>query len=200
MDVVFNWLSVIGTVSGAVAIALLKVFQKSTQSYVDEKARNMATLEDTAKITAEIESVNAKFELSTYAKKHLFDKEYDLLREVWKSTWEFQAMARSLRPILDSLPEDMDEQKKVFLERYNKYGVAVQGFRETVVKNKPFMPQDIYDLCLSLRQIVIRLQINFESSLRNNGNIDWDKIWKWGEELDAELDKLSDSIRKHIYT
>ena len=51
---ILQWL---GRLSGIVAIVLFFIFRKGAQNYVDEKAKNLATIEDTAKITQEVEGV-----------------------------------------------------------------------------------------------------------------------------------------------
>ena len=50
-------LSAIGAISGVIAIGLFAIFRKGAQKYVDEKAKNLATIEDTQKITNEVEMV-----------------------------------------------------------------------------------------------------------------------------------------------
>lgn len=199
MDTLFNVLSVVGSFSGIVAMGLFALFKNSAQIYIDEKARNLATIEDTERINDKIEDIKSKYELNTHAKKQIFEKEYDLLLLVWRSTWQFQAMARSLRPLFDYLPQDKEEQNKLLQERYNIYIESVEAFRDVVIKNKPFMPQDIYEICLSLRQNVISLQVDFESCYRIDGQPNWDKIKECGDKLDQKLEELSNAIRKSIY-
>ncbi|WP_320040729.1 hypothetical protein [uncultured Desulfobacter sp.] len=82
-------LNYIGNVAGIIAIALFVIFRKSSQKYVDEKAKNLATIEDTQKITNEVEKVKAANQQRSHAWKQLFDQEYAILKEVWGSTWEF---------------------------------------------------------------------------------------------------------------
>jgi hypothetical protein len=199
MDILNLSLSGVGALSGAICIYLFNLFRNSAKVYVDEKARNLATIEDTARITAEIEAVKSKHEFSTHAKKQVFEREYELLQLVWRSTWEFQAMARSLRPIMDYLPEDKIKEENVLKERHAQYIESVNNFRDVVIKNKPFMPQNIYETCIELRGIVIKLQVDFESSFRVGGSPNWDRISECGDKLDSKLNDLSDAIRKCIY-
>jgi hypothetical protein len=193
-------LSIAGTAFGLIAIYMVNVFRKSAQTYVDEKAKNLATIEDTAKITSEIEGVKSRFDIASHVKKQVFEKEYEILQQVWQSTWEFQALARSLRPIMDYLPENKEERKVVFEKRYKKYTESVQGFRDAVIKNKPFMPQHIYEICLSLRELVISVQVEFEQSFEDDSRVNWKEIENCGNKLDAKLDELSNEIRNVIYS
>jgi hypothetical protein len=192
-------LDAIGSLAGIAAVALFLIFRKGAQRYVDEKAKNLATLEDTERITEEVERVKATYLQRSHAWKQIFEKEYSLLRDVWNSTWEFQATARSLRPISDLLPEDVEEQKTVFRKRYESHGGAVNAFRDLVIKNRPFIPPHVYESCLSLRTTVIQLQVNFEMSFDGEIKPDWEKIVKCGRDLDDQLEKLNTAIRNHIY-
>ena len=194
-------LNVIGVIAGIVASILFVIFRKSAQRYVDEKAKNLATIEDTEKITNEIEKVKADYLQRSHAWKQIFEFEYGVLKEVWKATWDFQAHARSLRPLFDHLPEDHEKQREVFLERYKKYSETVELFREAVIKNQPFMPVHVYEACMSLRELVIELQVDFEISLneRHKHNPDWRKINECSKKLDERIENLNISIREHIY-
>ena len=138
---ILQWL---GSVAGVVALGLLFIFRKGAQRYVDEKAKNLATIEDAAKITREVEGVKALHLRQSHAWKWVFEKEYDILQRVWSSTWDFQATARSLRPIIDRLPQNEEERKAVFLERHKYHADAVNAFRDVVLKNKPFIPPGVY--------------------------------------------------------
>jgi len=192
-------LGVIGTVAGVIACVLFVTFRKGAQKYVDEKAKNLATIEDTEKITKEVEKVKAVYLQRSHAWKQIFEKEYSLLQDVWNSTWEFQATVRSLRPLLDHLPEDKDQQKKVYIDRYEKHIEAVNSFKDLVLKNRPFIPPYVYEACLSLRELVVELQVDFELSFNDQDRADWKRIHECGKKIDIELGKLNTAIRNHIY-
>lgn len=192
-------LNVISLIAGIVASILFVIFRNSAQKYVDEKAKNLATIEDTQKITNEIEKVKTDYLQRTHAWKQIFEFEYSVLKEVWSATWDFQAHARSLRPIMDHLPEDPEKRKEVFIERYNKYSETVNLFRNSVIKNQPFMPVHVYEACMSLREVVIELQVDFEMSLNDRHEPDWRKINECSKKLDERIENLNVSIREHIY-
>ena len=196
MSEILQW---IGNLSGIVALAMVYIFKKSTQTYVDEKAKNLATIEDTSRITQEIESVRNLYHRQSHAWKWVFEKEYEILRRVWDSTWAFQASARSLRPVIDRLPQDQNEREKVFQERYNFHADTVNSFRDVVLKNKPFIPPKVYEICLELRRLVIDLQVDFEMSVQESERPDWKMINDRGKKLDEKLEELNVSIREHVH-
>ena len=192
-------INIIGTISGAIAVVLFVMFRKSLQKYVDEKAKNLATIEDTQKITDEVEKVKSDYQQKSHAWKQLFEKEYIILKDVWDSAWELQAHARSLRPSLDDLPQDPEERKEVFIERHSRYVEAVKSFKDNVIKNRPFIPTHVYDACMTLRIVVIELEVGFEMSFNDGSNPDWEAIRNCGKELDVHIENLNTSIREHIY-
>ena len=67
-------LQCLGSVAGVVALGLLFIFRKGAQRYVDEKAKNLATIEDAAKITREVEGVKALHLRQSHAWKWVFEK------------------------------------------------------------------------------------------------------------------------------
>lgn len=123
-----------------------------------------------------------------------------MLKDVWRSTWEFQATARSLRPILDFLPMEPERIQEVLQKRGEIHNASVKDFIETVVKNKPFIPQEIYDNCLSLREVVVDLQMEFRKSIdRPSASLDWELIRESGRHLDERLEALSNAIRRYVH-
>ena len=194
-----EFLSWVGAISGSIALGLFYIFRKGAQKYVDAKAQNLATIEDIAKITGEVEAVKATHIRQSHAWKWIFEKEYEILRNVWDSTWEFQATARSLRPMMDQLPEDKEKQKEVFIKRHGVHIESVQKFQEMVIKNQPFIPPVIYEKCLELRSIVIELQVDFEMTFDSRHEPDWKKIFDCGRRLDEKLDELNVAIREHVH-
>lgn len=180
--------------------AWLAAFKSGIQKYIDEKSRNLATLQDTARITEQVQAVESRFARSTHAWKEIFVQEYAMLKEVWRSTWDFQAKARSLRPVLDFLPMEPERIREVLVARGEVYNASVKDFIDVVVKNKPFIPQDIYDKCLSLREAVVDLQIEHQKSIdRPSAPLDWELIRESGRRLDDRLEALSDAIRNYVH-
>lgn len=193
-------LETIGSWGGYIAIVLILIFRKSAQKYVDKKAENLATIEDTAKITKEVEDVKSKYSRESHAWKWVFEKEYDLLKDVWNSSWEFQAAARSLRPMLDFLPEGEEEKAKVFQERYDTYMNAAETFKDEVYKNKPFIPPSVYEVCFELKDIISDFQVDFEmSDIQKLCGSDWEKKIDSLKKMNSTLDELNNQIRTHIH-
>ena len=193
-------LTLVSSISSGICVTLFFIFKNGAQKYVDKKAENLATEEDIAKITTEVEGVKSEFGNRTHAWKQVFESEYALLKEVWATTWEFQALARSLRPIMDYVPEDREKEREQLIARYERYQEGVSHFRDVVIKNQPFIPPSIYDKSLELRETVIELQAHFEVNLRHNVNVDWAKVLECGKKLDVKLEELNQAIRGHLHS
>lgn len=191
-------LALIVATGSAVSVAILK---SGFQRYVDEKSRNLATLQDTARISEKVQAVESRFARGNHAWKEIFQQEYAILKEVWRTTWDFQATARALRPVMDFLPMDTDQIREVLSARGSTHNASVKAFIDVVVKNKPFIPQEIYDRCLSLREAVVDLQVEYQKSIdRANAELDWALIRASGQRLDQELEALSDAIRNYVHS
>ena len=197
MTEIIQW---IGSAAGVLALALFVIFKKGAQKYVDEKAKNLATIEDTARITQEVEGVKALHLRRSHAWKWIFEKEYEILQKVWDSTWDFQATARSLRPIMDRLPQDEEEKRKVFQERHKYHVGAANAFKDVVLKNKPFIPPSVYEACLELRSLVVELQVDFQMSFGDDMQPDWTRIHECSKKLDDKLEDLNQVIREYVHT
>ena len=195
-----QFLTLVSSISSGTCVVLFLIFKNGAQKYVDKKAENLATEEDVARITSEVEGVKSDFGNRTHAWKQIFESEYALMKEVWATTWEFQALARSLRPLMDYLPEDREKEREQLIERYNRYQKGVVAFRDVVIKNQPFIPPNIYDKSLELRETVLELEVHFEINLRHNVEIDWRKILDAAKKLDEGLEELNNSIREHFYS
>ena len=48
----------------------------------------------------------------------IFEFELEVLKDVWKATWDLQAYSRSLRPSIDNLPEDKEKELERKRRRY----------------------------------------------------------------------------------
>lgn len=189
-----------GSIGGMVAFFVLSLIKVGSHQYIDEKAKNLATLQDIKEITEKVESVKTEYVNRSYAWRKFLDFELNILKDVWKASWELQASVRSLNPIIDNLPENEEEKKKIFIARYKEYKEKVIQFIDMVVKNQPFIPPGIYTSSMEIRKSAISPQVNFEINFSNMEKIDWRKIVRDNKELDQKIDELNVQIRTYIVT
>ena len=192
-------LQLAGTVGGIASPALLIAFRSSAQKYTDKKAENLATIQDTGKITDQVERIKSDYQMWFQASRFVYENEYTLLKEVWKESWELQAKARSLTPVLDRASSDEAERRRELAERYDAYVVQVNHFKAAVIKSKPFIPVEVYSSCDRIWKIVVSLQVIFEMSFQGFKDPDWVKVEANGKELDAELEVLCQAIRRCVF-
>jgi hypothetical protein len=192
-------LKLAGTVGGIASPALLIAFRSSAQKYTDKKAENLATIQDTGKITDQVERIKSDYQMWFQASRFVYENEYALLKEVWKESWELQAKARSLTPVFDRVSSDEGERRKELAQRYDASVEQVNHFKAAVIKNKPFMPVEVYSSCDRIWKIVVSLQVIFRMSFQCIKDPDWLRVETSCEELDAELEVLCQAIRRCIF-
>ena len=192
-------LQMAGTLGGIASPVLLIVFRSSAQKYTDKKAENLATIQDTGKITDQVERIKSDYQMWFQASRFIYEKEYALLGEVWKESWELQAKARSLTPVFDRVPEDEAKRREELIKRYNSYVEQVNHFKAAVIKTKPFIPSEVYSSCFSIWEIVVSLQVTFEMSFQGVREPDWVKVEESGTKLDNELERLCQAIRSCVF-
>lgn len=192
-------LQLVGTVGGIASPALLIAFRSSAQKYTDKKAENLATIQDTGKITDQVERIKSDHQMWFQASRFVYENEYALLKEVWKESWELQAKARSLTPVFDRTSSDEAERRKELALRYDAYVQQVNRFKAAVIQIKPFLPREVYSSSDKIWRIVASLQVIFEMSFQGIRDPDWEKIEANGKELDDELEVLCQAIRSRVF-
>ena len=195
-----SWIQLFGTTGGIISPLLLVVFRSSAQRYTDKKAENLATIQDTGRITDKVERIKSDYQMQFQASRFVYENEYSLLKEVWKECWELQAKARSLTPVVDRSPADEAERKQNLFARYQAYVAQIELFKASVIKNKPFIPPSVYSVCLEIWKLVVPLQVTFEMSFQGIREPDWIEIESSGKVLDEKLELLSDAIRQCVFT
>ena len=192
-------LQLAGTVGGIASPALLIALRSSAQKYTDKKAENLATIQDTGKITNQVERIKSDYQMWFQASRFVYENEYTLLKEVWKESWELQARARSLTPVFDRTSSNEEERRKELAQRYALYVEQVNHFKAAVIKSKPFLSTEVYSSCDIIWRIVVSLQVVFEMSFQGIRNPDWEKVEANGKELDDELEVLCQAIRRRVF-
>jgi hypothetical protein len=145
------------------ALILGFILHSYLPGYFRKKGENLATKEDIAEITHQIENVkheyatqleNAKADLSVLVTRHGFryEKEYEVLGRLTELLVELRGASVSLRPAVDykdpALSEDEIKQQR--LTRLNQAGRDVYLESE---KKRPFFPSDIYDSIQAILKI-----------------------------------------------
>lgn len=168
--------------------------------YFSEKFKNLATAQDIAKITTKVESIKAEYLNQTYAWARFFDFEFEHVKAVWDASYDLQISARSLSPIIDRVPLDEESQKAVRQDRHREYYECISQYQKKVLKNQPFIPQEIYNTSKTIMRLVIPLAIDFELCQRQEKEPDWMKIVDTNSKLDEQITEFCDQIQTYIYS
>lgn len=129
-------------IAGVLGSAVLLGLGTLLGSYLKRKGQNIATQEDITEITDRVESVRREHlsemeELRTELAKTIHvhraqvELELDAYRAVWTKLVAAQRATASLRPMMDFVPEDEDEEERRE-RRLQRYGEAFQECVEAV--------------------------------------------------------------------
>jgi hypothetical protein len=169
-------------------------------SYIKEKGKNLATREDIQEITDKIESVkteyakeleglksqlNAKFHAHTVR----FEKEFQVLEEVWSRLIDLHSAGAAFQPGLKSGKSDKAEDMKRFGEAYN-------AFLRTTDVHKPFFPQEVFNLLEDYRRGQFKYVSDHEFITQPGFQRDWvsPEFWDKRDENLKEITKLVDAV------
>lgn len=160
----------------AVVTAGVTVLGWSVASYLKEKGKYLATKQDIAGITRQIEAVktehaeklealksqlNAKFHAHTVR----FEKEFKALEEIWGKLLKLRNTAMKLRPPGESYANEertKDEEKK---KRFNEYREAFDAFWAVLYPNQPFLPPEIFSCLDDLLSTIWKEASSFKNSI-----------------------------------
>ena len=191
---------VLGTLQIVVAIVLSLMIKSYFPSYFSEKGKNLATKEDIKEITAKVEEIRVEYAKRQHISDKAFDKEFEILVDLWKVLVELRFATIALRPIADVIDKEESEQERKN-RRLSDFSKAYNLFWKKLIEYQPFYPQDIYDQMLKIRGIVYDEAIDYQF-LEKMSFVDlkdyWQKARENSQSLLAEIDKASLLIRARI--
>ena len=115
-----------------------------------------------AKLNKELEQYKHELELETekyrrmserltYVTKKQFETEFAAYQALFDNLFDFATRTDELFPIFDQIPKDKEEEKQLYIERYKEYCASFNKFSEVLEKNAPFIPEENYEMFVSLR-------------------------------------------------
>jgi len=194
----------LNTVLNIVEIVLIIVggfFLKSyLPTYFGEKGKNLATKEDIKDITDKVEAVRSEYARRQHMHDIAFDKEFEILSEVWKTLVDLRSATQGLRPVFDYVdPNESEEERKK--KRLQKFAECYNIFAGTVAKNQPFYPKDLYDSLFEISMISHDEADQYSHRDPNMRPIDrqyWDNALNNQKKILAMVEKVSEQIRERI--
>jgi hypothetical protein len=182
------------------------------RKYFEKKAENLATKEDIAAITREIEDVkhdyaekleSAKASISAQMNRHGFryEREFEILGELSACLVDLRDAILALRPVFDfrDPKKTEDDIKAERLERLYATEIALYECHE---KKRPFYPDDIY---VAIRQIskTARLESAGYQFKRSGGKEHlayWDEAEKNQKTMLDQTEAAMQKIRERVTT
>ncbi len=175
---------------------LLGLFVKSlVPAYFAKKGENLATKEDIEEITKKVEAVRIEYAKLQHKSQFAFEKEFDILSEVWEALFDLQVTTMSLRPVFDTYdPAKSEEQRKQ--ERLEKFVASYNAYAKIVMSRKPFYPNNIFTVLEKIR-ILALTESNEYKILSNQNRADyWDKAIKNQDAIIKCIDDVGELIRQ----
>ena len=169
-------------------------------SYISQKGKNLATREDIEKITDKIESVKIEYakeledlksQLNVGVHVHTvaFEKEFKVLEEVWERLIELRNSGEQFTPGFKSGSLDDPELNQ-------RFGQAFVNFLRVIVLQRPFFPQDLFNLLEDYCKRQLKYFHDHEFITKAEFQPDWvsEDFWKKREENLQEIRKLPDQV------
>jgi hypothetical protein len=199
MGISIDW-AVVLPAAQTFLLAILAGLGVVISKYLEEKTKNLATKQDVGEITAQIESIKTQYAKRSLVHKLSFEKEFEILSELWRALVELRGATLNLRPVFDhyDLKETEEERKQ---KRLSLFGEKFNTFAGIVDKNRPFYPQKIYQVLFDILMIAKNEAIEFSYPATENQRPDrsyWDNAQKNHQVIVEKIDQVCDLIRQRI--
>lgn len=159
-------------------------------------------------LSIEVERYRIKAEELTYVSKVQFETEYEIYKVIFAALFDFAAASSNLFPYgLDQIPADINDRKAEYITRYEFYVDSFNTYSRAVETHAPFMPKEIYEKFISIRQTAneiacmfpeIRIQAD-ERFREEYGKIAHENFKKTGE-FNKLIPQLKDDVRDYLAT
>ena len=179
---------ILGALQIIIAVILGLVIKSYLPAYFSKKGENLATKEDIKDITEKVEEIRVEYAKRQHTSERAFDKEFDVLSELWQALVELRHSTLNLRPILDSVdPKETEEQRK--LKRLNKFSESYNNFLSKLWQYQPFYPKEIFDALEEIRTFAYSEVLDYELAETRHIREYWDKAKENSEAIVSGIDK-----------
>jgi hypothetical protein len=208
IEIVLQFLAVAGI------LVLVVLYRHYLPGYAAEKGKNLATKEDVADITRQIEDVKAEYARDLESLKAAiqskigisqfrYEREFEILLPLSEKLVELRDATLSLRPETEYVDpnESEEDRKKRKLARYAKASRELYQFSET---RRPFVPEELVKSLRALDQIAWREVVQFRHRSPRGEGYDpkyWDSALENSDKIHEATERvLSDiSIRVRLW-
>lgn len=171
------------------------------RAYLKKKAENLATKEDVAAITKQVELIKGEIGSQLYVHQTRYQNEFQILKDLAEKVVEVKNSALSMRPVIDSFdPSESEEERKK--KRLQRYFDAGRDFYKLFETRKPFYPDEIYVGVTKLDKVIWKEVVGYKNWSPNAGRGYDPKYWEKAAENSKEISAIADEvmclIRKRI--
>ena len=139
-------------------------------------------------------------ELNFY-KRHYYEKEFEVYREVTKAALKCAQNTSNLFPALNRTFKDKDREKERLLKLYSEAGNSLSNLIDVIYENYPFFPVDIFEKSKDLKNVCNKIYKKFEiymiEPLYNTDLLDG-SLPKGSSEFNNEIKEATDEVLKLI--
>ncbi len=179
-------------------------------SWLGKVWANRILEQDRAKYASEMEQLKTELDRATrllqgeiektiFVTKTHFETEFQILREIWQEVSVVRASMSQLRPKFGIVDVRQTKEERL-TECFEAYSPAVVKLIQTIDRNSPFYPQEIYETLDQLVRVAIRerddIAVLSEDALtlagRNRGKENFDQYLALADKLSAQVrDRLA---------
>ena len=157
------------------------------------------------KLQKEIETYKELLMKSNYVSKVRFDLEISIYKELCTSLFEMKESVLLLFPLIDSMPEDKDKQKSIWIERYQNATKDYNHYCELISGNASFIPEDLYWAFEEIQKLCLE-QINWfrisekgiNGQTKNISIDDEKKLYERNDEINDKRKKIIIKLRNYL--
>lgn len=140
---------------GAIIVAIVKISG-------DILAKNLAKRYE-HQLALDREQYKKQLEKKNYISKVKFDSEFAIYREMSEATMNMVFKSGELIKLIDQLPEDTNEQKKIFYKRFFEATNTYNAANRCLMRNAPFIPENVFKQFSSLRDKCLLQLIDYKT-------------------------------------
>jgi len=165
------------------------------KSYILKKAENSATKEDIRELTGRVEAIKHEFATRLHVRQVRYEREYDLLVDIWEKVVALRDATVRLRPESDTIQEGVsDSERKA--QRVKIYMAAGREFYLAYENRKPFFPEPLYTQLSTLIKRTWRETVQYKHGDPNKQPEYWDQAVKNLTEVDESCAAIEQFIRE----
>jgi len=200
---------IVVVVLNAAALVAVALLARMYKSYASEKGKNLATKEDIAAITHEIEGVRIQYsrelerlrtDLARGLNMHKarYETELETYKAIWAKLVPLEHATLLLRPtkVFGPMPTGSAEEHQRQLLR--AFGEVFNPFRDLVYKTRPFYPESVYRELTKLMSLVYGEAQEFRLHDPGKAREYWDKALANADAIVEQIDRICDTMRSRL--